>query len=207
MNKISYSGYRFPPEIIHRAIWLYLRFTRIGCGRGRRPLSACARPQGPPKDGGNLRSHASRRTLRRSSVGIVSFSSVSVPMLGNWSGPGAGRGAFYSSERFRWPRCVRVGVLAASFTSCELDLLRMSLMSHTRTIHSEHTLKITNETLSGAPRATQISINRSAAASRSVACRSANSSSLLISLVGIDKLIESSENLPSVAMSLVGANS
>jgi putative transposase len=27
MNKISYSGYRFPPEIIHRAIWLYLRFT------------------------------------------------------------------------------------------------------------------------------------------------------------------------------------
>src|SRR5271166_23803 len=27
MNKISYSGYRFPPEIIHQAIWLYLRFT------------------------------------------------------------------------------------------------------------------------------------------------------------------------------------
>jgi len=27
MNKISYSGCRFPPEIIHRAIWLYLRFT------------------------------------------------------------------------------------------------------------------------------------------------------------------------------------
>ena len=27
MNKISYSGYRFPPEILHRAIWLYLRFT------------------------------------------------------------------------------------------------------------------------------------------------------------------------------------
>ena len=25
--KISYSGYRFPPEIIHQAIWLYLRFT------------------------------------------------------------------------------------------------------------------------------------------------------------------------------------
>ena len=23
----SYSGYRFPPEIIHQAIWLYLRFT------------------------------------------------------------------------------------------------------------------------------------------------------------------------------------
>jgi len=27
MNKISYSGYRFAPEIIHQAIWLYLRFT------------------------------------------------------------------------------------------------------------------------------------------------------------------------------------
>jgi putative transposase len=27
MRKISYSGYRFPPEIIHHAIWLYLRFT------------------------------------------------------------------------------------------------------------------------------------------------------------------------------------
>ena len=27
MNKISYSGYRFPPSIIHRAIWLYIRFT------------------------------------------------------------------------------------------------------------------------------------------------------------------------------------
>jgi transposase-like protein len=27
MMKISYSAYRFPPEIIHKAIWLYLRFT------------------------------------------------------------------------------------------------------------------------------------------------------------------------------------
>jgi len=27
MTKISYSGYRFPPENIHQAIWLYLRFT------------------------------------------------------------------------------------------------------------------------------------------------------------------------------------
>jgi hypothetical protein len=27
MNKISYKGYRFPPEIIQEAIWLYLRFT------------------------------------------------------------------------------------------------------------------------------------------------------------------------------------
>jgi putative transposase len=27
MMKISYNGYRFPPEIIHQAIWLYVRFT------------------------------------------------------------------------------------------------------------------------------------------------------------------------------------
>ena len=27
MTRISYAGYRFPPEIIQRAIWLYLRFT------------------------------------------------------------------------------------------------------------------------------------------------------------------------------------
>ena len=27
MKRISYSGYRFPPEIIHQAICLYLRFT------------------------------------------------------------------------------------------------------------------------------------------------------------------------------------
>ena len=27
MRKIGYRGYRFPPEAIHQAIWLYLRFT------------------------------------------------------------------------------------------------------------------------------------------------------------------------------------
>jgi hypothetical protein len=27
MRKISYAGYRFPPELIHQAIWLYHRFT------------------------------------------------------------------------------------------------------------------------------------------------------------------------------------
>ena len=27
MTKISYAGYRFPPEIIEQAIWLYLRLT------------------------------------------------------------------------------------------------------------------------------------------------------------------------------------
>jgi transposase-like protein len=27
MTEISHSGYRFPPEIIQQAIWLYVRFT------------------------------------------------------------------------------------------------------------------------------------------------------------------------------------
>jgi len=27
MSKISYAGYRFPPEIIQQTIWLYVRFT------------------------------------------------------------------------------------------------------------------------------------------------------------------------------------
>ena len=27
MAKMNYSGYRFPPEIIQQAIWLYLRFS------------------------------------------------------------------------------------------------------------------------------------------------------------------------------------
>ena len=27
MTKLSYAGYRFPPEIIQQAIWLYVRFT------------------------------------------------------------------------------------------------------------------------------------------------------------------------------------
>jgi len=27
MRKINYAGYRFPPEIIRQAVWLYLRFT------------------------------------------------------------------------------------------------------------------------------------------------------------------------------------
>jgi hypothetical protein len=29
MNKISYGGYRFPPEIIKQAIWLYLCLPKI----------------------------------------------------------------------------------------------------------------------------------------------------------------------------------
>jgi putative transposase len=27
MRKISCAGYRFPPEVVHQAIWLYHRFT------------------------------------------------------------------------------------------------------------------------------------------------------------------------------------
>ena len=27
MVPLSYSGYRFPPDIIQRAVWMYLRFT------------------------------------------------------------------------------------------------------------------------------------------------------------------------------------
>jgi hypothetical protein len=27
MSKVAYRGYRFPPEIIQRAVWLYYRFT------------------------------------------------------------------------------------------------------------------------------------------------------------------------------------
>jgi len=27
MEKIDYDGYRFPPAIIKKAIWLYFRFT------------------------------------------------------------------------------------------------------------------------------------------------------------------------------------
>jgi putative transposase len=27
MRKISYSGCRFPSEIMHQAVWLYLRFS------------------------------------------------------------------------------------------------------------------------------------------------------------------------------------
>ena len=27
MPPLSYSGYRFPPDIVQRAVWMYLRFT------------------------------------------------------------------------------------------------------------------------------------------------------------------------------------
>jgi transposase-like protein len=39
MKKISYKGYRFPPEIIQQAIWLHLRFgpTIAADLRERRP--------------------------------------------------------------------------------------------------------------------------------------------------------------------------
>ena len=31
MPPLSYSGYRFPPEIIQRAVWMYLRFSLSFC--------------------------------------------------------------------------------------------------------------------------------------------------------------------------------
>jgi transposase-like protein len=37
MKKISYRGYRFPPEIIQQAIWLYLRFK----AKAYAELAAC----------------------------------------------------------------------------------------------------------------------------------------------------------------------
>ena len=27
MSQISYHGYRYPPDVIQRAVWMYLRFT------------------------------------------------------------------------------------------------------------------------------------------------------------------------------------
>jgi hypothetical protein len=37
MTKISYAGYRFPPEIIEQAIWLYVRFTLSANSDASRP--------------------------------------------------------------------------------------------------------------------------------------------------------------------------
>ena len=50
MNKISYSGYRFPPEIIQQAIWFYLRFTL----RRRRRFIGGTRSGGVLRDGSAL---------------------------------------------------------------------------------------------------------------------------------------------------------
>ena len=41
MTKISYSGYRFPPEIIQQAIWLYVRFRQAFDRFVRRRASGC----------------------------------------------------------------------------------------------------------------------------------------------------------------------
>ena len=48
MKKISYTGYRFPPEIIQRAIWLYLRLSnrfqaRPSFAANGDPLAACGK--------------------------------------------------------------------------------------------------------------------------------------------------------------------
>jgi hypothetical protein len=45
MKKISYNGYRFPPEIIQQTIWLYLRFT-LSFNRGWRAIGRQCRDPG-----------------------------------------------------------------------------------------------------------------------------------------------------------------
>jgi putative transposase len=52
MTNISYSGYRFPPEIIQQAIWLYVRFTlsfrnvqKPGANHVLDARGACERPR------------------------------------------------------------------------------------------------------------------------------------------------------------------
>ncbi len=56
MRKVSYMGYRFPPEVINQAIWLYLRFTL--CDRvqecGQKPTGHY--PQGRRRMGRSERS-------------------------------------------------------------------------------------------------------------------------------------------------------
>ena len=42
MAKISYKGFRFPPEVIQQAIWLYLRFTLSFRDRTHRAFRASA---------------------------------------------------------------------------------------------------------------------------------------------------------------------
>jgi transposase len=42
MRKISYAGYRFPPEIIRQAIWLYLRFLDEAIARLDRIIAKLA---------------------------------------------------------------------------------------------------------------------------------------------------------------------
>jgi hypothetical protein len=57
MKKISYNGYRFPPEIIQQTIWLYLRFT-LSFNRGWRVRPITIR-------GGASRPHAATISIGR----------------------------------------------------------------------------------------------------------------------------------------------
>ncbi len=50
MKKISFAGYRFAPEIIRPAIWLYLRFG--GAPLGRQSAKGRLRPLGAKKPRG-----------------------------------------------------------------------------------------------------------------------------------------------------------
>jgi hypothetical protein len=54
MQKISYDGYRFPPEIIQQAIWLCLRFAALAVVRsdiGVLYADPPVRLRGPPRVG------------------------------------------------------------------------------------------------------------------------------------------------------------
>jgi putative transposase len=88
MTEISYSGYRFPPEIIQQAIWLYLRFTLslrdvedLLAERGilvsyetvRRWVNHFG-----PKIAADLRKHRPKRSISRS---MVAWSTSGAPWI------------------------------------------------------------------------------------------------------------------------------
>ena len=92
MKRTGESGYRFPPEIIQQAIWLYLRFTlslrdvedwlaERGVAVSYETVRPWGRPVPPntairitprkPGRGGDTRQNGSQKKLRRGSPGII----------------------------------------------------------------------------------------------------------------------------------------
>ena len=65
MQKISYAGYRFPPEIIQQAIWLYLR---LGPGSAQKFLSTHAAVYNTFNVQRHLTSAQTHRTLRAAAM-------------------------------------------------------------------------------------------------------------------------------------------
>jgi hypothetical protein len=65
MRKISYAGYRFPPEIIQQAIWLYLTSRPSAAGKYRSFPSGLANGTYRPK-AGLARSWANGRVAQNS---------------------------------------------------------------------------------------------------------------------------------------------